>query len=497
MLGASAQDTPEVGKKLLRRWARPIAVTGACAWLAGCGPLNPNVPAPEVDLPAAYIGKSAAPLNPAASPGDFAVFKSRRLTTLIAAARGFNYDVGAAIARIQQAEAEVRIATQPLIPLIQGNFAAQQSLTHSDSRAIRSSLLTLQLTASYEIDFWGKNNAARYSAIASQYSASFASATVAISTDASVANTYFQAVATQKQIEIAKKNLAIAERTLQAILARKAAGTASGLDVAQQETLVANVKVTIPPLERNLEQFKHALAVLTGTAPEFFHYKGEELYAIAVPRIQPGLPSELLCRRPDISMAEAQLSAAKFTVSSARAALFPSIQLTGAGGLQSAALASLFRPQSLFYNAAVGLTQPITNAYQLRAILDQDRARYGELLEIYQKAIISSFQDVEDALIAYRKNAEQERLQQEAVMSARRAFEISEAQLKGGIIDVTTLLQVEQALFTAENALALVRLSRLQAAVSLYQALGGGWQKPIDAGIAEVPSLIEVKAKTQ
>jgi outer membrane protein, multidrug efflux system len=176
--------------------------------------------------------------------------------------------------------------------------------------------------------------------------------------------------------------------------------------------------------------------------------------------------------------------------------MFPAIQLTGQGGFQSAALASLFQPQSTFYNMAVGITQPITNEYGLQAQLDLQKATYGELLQTYRKTIFTAFQNVESTLIAYKKDAQQERLQHEAVISARRAFELSEQQLKGGIIDVTTLLQVQQSLFTSEVAYAQIRQTRLLDAVSLYQALGGGWYKPGDAGIAEVASVIEVKAKT-
>ncbi len=462
---------------------------------AGCTILDPNVPIPELDIPALYSTQKASTWRPAASPYDFAAFKSKQLVELIALGRGFNLDIGAAIARIQQAEAQVRIAAQPLIPLIQAQGSASQSLTHVQGQAVRTTSVIAELTASYTIDFWGQYRSALYSAKAAEWQSSFDAATVAISTDASVANTYFQAIATQKQVQIEKRNLAAAERILNAIRERAKEGIASGLDLAQQETLVANIKVRLPPLERQLAQYQHALAVLTGTAPEFFRFKGQDLFSVAIPSIPPGLPSDLLCRRPDIASAEAQLSAAKFNVSSARAAMFPSIQLTGAGGFQSVALASLFQPQSAFYNMAAGIIQPLTNEFQLQAILDQDRARYGELLEIYRKAIISGFQDVEDQLIAYQKNAQQERLQYEAVSSARRAFKLSEEQLKGGIIDVTTLLQVEQTLFVAEIAYAQVRLSRLLAAVSLYQALGGGWYKPANAGIAEVPSVIEVKAK--
>ncbi len=476
------------------RLGRALAVsTLLCPLIGGCI-LDPQVSTPELDLPEKYKQSKTKPaLSRTSSPYDFSVFHSRRLTELIVAARGFNLDVGAAIARIQQAETQVRIATQSLIPLIQAQGTGSQSLTHArGGKAIRTTNVTAQLTASYEIDFWGKNQSGVYAAQANEYAQSFDAAVVSITTDSNVANTYFEAVSARKQIEIARNNLKVAERLLEVIRARNKAGTASGLDVAQQETLTANVRVTIPPLERNLQQFQHALAVLVGVAPEFYTFRSEDLFAIAVPRIDSGLPSELLCRRPDIAEAEARLAQASFNTSQARAALFPSIQLTGNGGFQSIALSSLFQPQSLFYNAAVSITQPITNLYQLQATVDQNKARYAELLENYRQAIIASFRDVDDALVAYRKNAEQERLQQDAVKSARRAFEITENQLRGGVIDLTTLLMVQTTLFNAENALALVRLSRLQAAVTLYRALGGGWQKPAAAGIAEVPSLIDV-----
>ncbi len=475
-----------------RRRSQIAGLAGLCL-LGGCTLLDPHVPTPEVEVADAYIGKSANPSKPAASPHDFAVFKSKYLTELVLLGRGFNLSISAAIARIQEAEAQVRIATQPLIPLITANAAASQSQT----AGIRTNAFLAQLNASYTVDFWGQYRSLLYAAIANQYNQNFAAATVTITTDYSIGNTYFEVIGTQEQIDITKRNLEAAKRILKAIRDRFAAGTASGLDVAQQETLVDNIAASIPPLESALEQYKHALAVLVGTAPEFFKYKGDKLFSVAVPVIPAGLPSELLCRRPDIASAEAQLSAQKFDVSSARAQMFPTIQLTGNGGFQSAALASLFQPQNAFYNVAAGITQPLTNEYQLQAQLDLQRATYGELLADYRQTILTAFQNVENSLIAYSKAAETERLQHEAVLSARRAFALSEAQLKGGIIDVTTLLQVEQTLFTAELAYALDRQTRLQDAVSLYQALGGGWYKPFDTAIAEVASVIEVKAKVQ
>jgi outer membrane protein, multidrug efflux system len=472
---------------------RAVCAAAIAVCLAGCTVLDPNVPTPEIQVPNLFINQKGT-ASSTATPYDFAAFRSKNLNRLIALGRGFNFDVGAAIARIQEAEAQVRIAEQQLIPSITtSGTGASQSLAPGRGR---TTTVTAALNGTYTLDIWGQYRSLLLAAKAEEWNASFAAALTTITTDASIASTYLQAVAAQEQIEITKRNLTAARRILKAIKERFEQGTASGLDVAQQETLAANVAVLIPPLERNLQQYKYALAVLVGQAPEFFRYRGEKLFSIAVPVIPSGLPSDLLCRRPDIASAEAQLSAAKFNVSSARAAMFPSIQLTGQGGFQSAALASLFQPQSTFYNMAAGLIQPITNEYGLQAQLDLQKATYGELLQTYRKTIFTAFQNVESTLVAYKKDAQQERLQYRAVMSARRAFDLSEQQLKSGIIDVTAMLQVQQTLFVAEVAHAQIRLTRLQGAVSLYQALGGGWYKPGGAGIAEAASVIEVKAKT-
>lgn len=476
-------SSAEEGLGPVRARLRNAGVLLCAALMSGCL-LDPGVPSPELDVPASYTranGTSAAPSD------DFTMFRSKTLAGLIYEARCLNLDIAAAIARIEQADAQATIATQALIPSLDFGFSGSKQLTGRGAARQVSHTVTSQLTASYELDFWGKNRATRYSAEAAAFQSRFDAVTVAIATDASVANTYFQAIAAKKRATVAKANLATAKKELEAIVARNKAGTASGLDVAQQETLVANQAVKIPPLEQSYEQNLHALAVLLGRPPEGFSARTEDLYAIRVPVIRAGLPSDLLVRRPDIASAEAALAAARFNVQSARAAMLPSIQLTGNGGYTSTALHNLFTPQNLFYNMAAGLTQPILDQVRLQAQVDQDRARYVELLEIYRLAIISAFRDVEDQLTAIRKLSEQERLQQDAVRSARKAYEISSAQLRSGIIDITTLINVQQTLFNAEDALAQVRLARLQAAVSLYQALGGGWQRPPDTEVAQLP----------
>jgi NodT family efflux transporter outer membrane factor (OMF) lipoprotein len=255
-------------------------------------------------------------------------------------------------------------------------------------------------------------------------------------------------------------------------------GTASALDVAQQESLVAAQRAAIPPLVQTLRQNTAALALLIGRPPARVAIGSANLWQIAIPAVTPGLPSDLLTRRPDVREAEAKLAAANANVEAARAAFFPSIQLTGQGGYQSALLRTLVRPESTFFSLAAGLTQPIFDGALLQGQFDLQRGRQDELLQNYRLAVIGAFTDVERALVAVQQTAEQERLQRDVVSSSRRAFEIAEQRLREGTVDLVTVLQTQQALFQGLDNLAQVRLARLLAVLSLFQALGGGWSPP-------------------
>ncbi|MGC2824776.1 MAG: efflux transporter outer membrane subunit [Pseudolabrys sp.] len=469
--------------------------------LGGCL-LTGDKPEPGLDIPPAY---SAGPRSPAAAevavpPLDWwRAFRLRELTEIIEAAREGNLDIAAAIARIVQADANARIAGAALLPIIDLNGNAQEnqqskttgstnviSISRSGaSVAIITHNLTATLNASYEIDFWGKNRslvrAAEETAVATRYDREV----VGLTTLVAAANAYFQVLATQDRLRVARQNLESATRVLNLINQRLQAGTASALDTAQQESLVNNLRAVIPPLEQILRQNRVALAVLMGRSPESVKIRGGSLRSIAYPRVTPGLPSELLAQRPDIREAEANLAAANANVVNARAQFLPSIQLTGDGGYESAILKLLLRPESVIYTAAASLTQPIFHGGQLLGNLDLQKGKQDELLQTYRKAVISGFADVENALDAIRQTAERERLQREVVTSSRRAFDIAEQRLREGTVDLVTVLQTQQTLYVADDALVQARLAHVQAIVSLYQALGGGWlPKPIEAADA-------------
>ncbi len=449
--------------------------------LGGC--LLTDKPDPALDIPANYrAGPKTPELAEAALPplDWWRDFHSRELIELIEEARVVNLDITAAIARITQADAQARVTGAALLPTVSANGSGtrlrnSQAGDLATGGASERTVYSASLAGSYEIDFWGKNRAALRSAEETAAATRFDRDTVALTTIAATANAYFQVVAAQDRLRSARENIVSAQRVLDLIRQRLNAGTASELDTSQQESLLATQRALVPPLELTLRQNVNALALLIARPPDRVRVTGGNLRSIAIPRVTPGLPSELIAQRPDIRNAEANLAAASANVENARAQFFPSITLTGEGGYQSAVLKTLLRPESVFFNLAGGLTQPIFDGLRLQGNLDLTKGRQDELLQNYRKAVISGFTDVENALAAIQQNAIRERLQQQVVIASRRAFEISETRLREGTVDLVTVLQTQQTLFQAEDALAQVRLARLQSVISLYQALGGGW----------------------
>ena len=404
-------------------------------------------------------------------------FRSRELTNLIEEAQVANFDIAAAIGRILQADAQAKITGAPLLPAVDFVGFAER-FKNAGAGSPERNLFHAALNASYEIDFWGKNRAASRAAEETAVASRFNKEVVVLSTIAAVGNAYFQVLSAQDRLRIARDNFNAANRILNLIKQRFEAGTASQLDVAQQESLVAQVRANIPIFDQAVRQNIAILAVLIGKPPVEIVIKGGNIYRLAIPRVTPGLPSELLFQRPDIRSAEANLASADASVEQARAAFFPSISLTGQAGYESNVLKLLFTPQNAFYNIALNVTQPLLDGFRLEGQLELAQGRQFELVKVYCQTILSAFGDVEIALIAIADSLERERLQQIVVNSSREAFRLSEERLREGTIDLVTVLQTQQTLFTAEDNYSLARLARLQAVLSLFQALGGGWMPP-------------------
>jgi len=473
---------------------------GFCLMLLLGGCLLTDKPEPGLDIPQAY---DRGPRNPvvaeAAVPSLdwWRGFRSRELAEIIEEARSANLDIAAAVARIVQADAQSRITGAALLPNVNLNGGAARSQASKttglgngkpfidDSGFSVHNNLLASLTASYEIDFWGKNRSALRAAEEIAVATRYDREVIGLTTVVAAANAYFQVLASQDLLRVTRANVESATRVLNLIQQRLTAGTASALDTAQQESLVNSQRALIPPLEQLLVQNRNALALLMARSPESVRIRGGSLNSIAIPRVTPGLPSELLTQRPDIREAEALLASANANVANARAQMLPSITLTGEGGYQSSVLKILLRPESMFFNLAAGLTQPIFDGLKLQGNLDLQKGKQDELLQNYRKAVISGFVDVENALDGVRQTALRVRLQQNVVTSSQRAFDIGEQRLREGTVDLVAVLQIQQTLYQAQLLQVQANLARAQAIVSLYQALGGGWlPKSVEAANA-------------
>ena len=467
--------------------ARLARTAGAFAFLlAASGCLEIDKVDLALDIPESYRYARGAPEAATPELDWWRSFKSRELTSLVEQAITANFDIAVAIAQIVQADAQVRIAGAPLLPTLDYNASetvakAAQLGTRSGGASLFSRLYATSLSASYVLDFWGKNRAALNASIETSIASRYNREVVTLTTLTAVADTYFQILAAQDRLRINRQSLADSSRILFLIRQQFEAGTASDLNVAQQESLVETVRATIPPLEETLRQNIAALAVLVGKAPERFNARGGGMKTVAVPRVTPGLPSELINRRPDVRQAEEQLKSANYSVESARAAFFPTIQLTGQSGFQSNVLRTLFGPGAWFYTATQSLTQPLFDGGVLLGQFELERGLQVQFLQAYRKSVLSAFSNVEQALIAVEQTTAQERIQENVVKASRRAFVLSEQQMNSGTVNMVTLLQVEQTLFTAEDQLAQVQLARLLAIVGLFQALGGGWPPTVAA----------------
>lgn len=403
-------------------------------------------------------------------------FGSAELSELIEAALRASPDMAIAAERVVQAEAHARIAGASLFPAL--NFSAgtgrRETRPQGGSWSGENSA-SAAFSASYEIDLWGQLAAGRRSAESSLLASRYDQETVRLTLVAGVASGYFQLLSLRGRLAIARENLEIAERVFKVVDARARNGAASEFDLARQRAAVLGLRASFPALDLQERQTLYALAILAGRQPEGFEAAGPAVSTLAVPRVAAGLPSDLLARRPDLASAEAQLAAAHANVAAARAALLPGISLTGSAGLASSVLVNFLNAPTATLALGASLLLPIFDGGRLRGQVDASASRERELVESYRKSILAALADAEGALASVGRTADQEALQAQVVEQARIALRLAEIRYREGVDDLLTVLDAQRTLFQAEDQLAQVRLSRLQASIGLFKALGGGW----------------------
>jgi NodT family efflux transporter outer membrane factor (OMF) lipoprotein len=473
----------------------------AASALGACS-VGPTYHRPGLDMPEAFTSAPPAPADAAPPATDWwRGFGAPELDRLIDKAARESPDVHAAAARVIQADQAARIAGSPLLPGITGSlgqnweragtggagvgttggtsalsgFGTTGVPVGSSKRYFETRSYTATLSASYEVDFWGKNLDALRAAEATALGNRFDAQTVWLTTASSIATTYFQALGYRDRLAIAEHNYQTASEVLKYYKVRLEAGTSSLLDVSQQAALVAGYRAQIPALRSQFEQQVLALGILVGEPPETITLSPVPLTSLRLPDVQPGLPANLLRQRPDIAYAEQQLISQNQTVKQDVANFFPSLQLTAQGGLSSTALSMITGPGTLLFTLANTLTQTIFDNGLKSGTLGEAKGRYHELAADYVKAVLQALTDTETALTQVKYDAEQETLEADAVRTAQRAADIARAQLEAGTVDIVTVLNTQTTLFGDQDTLAQVRVSRFAALVSLYKALGGGW----------------------
>lgn len=449
------------------------------ALLTGCASA-PRKPAAELtDLPAQWR-HAAAPDAPAAATDWWTGFGSDELQELVRRAGSQNLDLASAMARVRQAEAGAVIARAARFPSLSGSAGTAHRGPVGDSNATQERSYSVALNASYEVDLWGAARAASDSARQALRASRFDLDAVRMTVTADTASLWIQAVGLRERVGLAEKSTANAARVLAIVEARVAAGAATSLELSQQRELLASQRRTTLALQQQADDAITALARLLGQPVAGLSLRAESLRPLRVPVPAPELPSALLTRRPDIARAEAQLAGAEADLVSARAALFPQLNLTGGLSAGGGHLRSTLDNPA--YSVAAALTAPIFNAGRLSAGKKLAEARREELLVAYRASILSAFVDVETALNAVASLAAQSTQQAEQQAHAARAVALAEARYRAGVDTLLSLLDAQRVSFAAEDAAVQLAQDRLLASVSLYRALGGGWTAPASSG---------------
>jgi outer membrane protein, multidrug efflux system len=462
---------------------KSIALISAALLLAGCA-MGPNYKRPTVAVPTAYRGAlpDSTPQTEAASLGDqkwWDIFQDEQLRTLIRTALQQNYDVRIAASRILEAKAQLGITRADQFPTVSGGAGIADVRTAQSKflPAFETSTGQVNLSAAWELDFWGKFRRATEAARANVLASEWARQEVVSTLVANVAGAYFQLRALDLELGISKRTLDSRQESLRLTQVLAKGGATSLLDVRQAEQLVFTAGAEIPALEQQIEQQENFLSILLGQNPGDIP-RGQTLTEQRQPpQVPPELPSSLLERRPDIRQAEEQLVAANAEIGVARAAYFPQISLSGSGGFQSSALTNLFSGPAAAWSFGASLAQPIFTGGRLRSGVRLAEAQQRTATLFYQQSIQGAFRNVSDALVAYRKTREFRTQQNLLFQSAEDAARLSHMRYTGGATGYLEVLTNETNAFSAELGLAQAQLSELLALVQLYEALGGGWQQ--------------------
>ncbi len=450
---------------------------------AGCL-VGPNYKRPPINTPVTYRGPdSTASDSTPESLGDakwWTVFQDAQLQSLIRTALQQNFDLRIAATRVLEAREQVIITRANQFPVLNGG--TQENGTRSPAispffPAYSYNAPELAVSASWDLDFWGKYRRGTEAARATLLASEWGRRAVVSSLIANVATSYFQLRALDLQLAISHDALQSRQESLKLTQTLEQGGAVSLLDVRQAEQLVETAAAAIPDLERQSQQLENQISILTGQNPGSIP-RGLALPDQPLPAAVPaGLPSRLLERRPDIQQSEQELVAANAQIGVARAAFFPDISLTAAFGFESTSLTTLFNGASHIWSYTGALSQPLFQAGRIRANYRLVQDQQQQAVFTYQQTIQNAFRDVSNALIAYRKFRQFREHQELLAQAARSASDLADLRYKGGASSYLEVLTNQTNAFSADLNLAVARLNERLALVQIYNSLGGGWEQ--------------------
>jgi outer membrane protein, multidrug efflux system len=474
-LASKAQIQP--GARVFRRWVLPVA--GLCLLFAGCA-VGPDYKRPPVNPPETFRGEMESATNSFADLPWWQIFHDDTLQGLIRVALTNNYDLRIAVTRVEQARQVAAEARSRFYPQVDYAAFAGKGRNVSDNlpspTGTGGTVFGGDVNASWEVDLWGQIRRLTESARAQYFASEEARRDVRISLIGQVAQNYFQLLALDRQLAIARESTNSFGESLEIFKERLHGGVASKLETSSAEALMDSAAATIPNLEQQVELQEDQLSILLGQNPGAILRAKSSLEKELPPDVPAGLPSALLERRPDIREAEQQLRSVNAQVGAAKANFFPQLNLTGLFGTASPELSAFTSGGDVAWSIAAGLTGPLFHGGQLRAQYAQARAVRDQYALQYQAAVLNALQEISDALITREKSAAASIQQSRAVAAYQEAVKVAIERYRLGNAGYYEVLQEQQQLFPAEDTLVQTQFNQLLAVVQLYRALGGGWE---------------------
>lgn len=451
--------------------------------LTACA-VGPDYQRPEAPTAAVYKEAgdwlSAKPNDEAPRGAWWEVFQDAQLNALAQQVATSNQTLAQAEAQYRQATALLRQTRAGYLPTASIGASAQRS----DSNSGISNRYSLSMDASWELDLWGRVRRSVEASSANVAASAADLASVRLSTQAQLAQTYFQLRITDEQKRLLDETVIGFERSLQLTENQYKVGIAARADVVQALAQLKSAQAQV--IETNIQraQLEHALAVLVGKTPAEFSLAPAKVLAVIPPTTPPGVPSTLLERRPDIASAERRMAAANAQIGVAKAAYFPSLTISASGGFQNSSFADWLTLPSRFWSVGPSAAMTLFNGGARRAQTDQAIAAYDENVAAYRQTVLNGFQEVEDNLVALHLLEQQAQVQNEAVAAAQESARIAENQYKAGTVSYLNVVSAQNTAYSSQRSALTILNSRLAASVLLIKALGGGWH--VDQAADEV-----------